>query len=143
MRRSLAIAAGLALAALTFSGTADAASTRTQSTAAPKTYHRTRIIGFNAGPEPVKKGRALTVHGTLQWHGKTWHPLRGAKVKIVFRPGLKAPLTTAATVTTDRYGRWSKKFKAKKSGIWYAIANFPDDSPYLSIATSGDYVEVR
>jgi hypothetical protein len=138
MRRSSAIVAALALAALAVPGTAGAASAAT-----PRTYHRTRIIGFNAGPEPVKKGRALTVHGTLQWHGKTWHPLKGAKVEIEFRPGLKAPLTTVATVTTDRYGRWSKKFRATRSGIWYAVAPFKDTDPYLSIATPGDYVQVK
>ncbi|MFF4776984.1 hypothetical protein [Microtetraspora fusca] len=139
MLKSLAIAAGLALGALAIPGAAHAASVPSNAT----DYYRTRIIGFDAGPEPVKKGRPLTVHGTLQWKGKTWQPLKGAKVKIGFSPGLKKPLTVVATVTTDRYGRWHKTFKAKKSGTWYAVVSFKDTDRYLSIATSGDYVEVR
>jgi hypothetical protein len=136
MRRPLAIVAGLALGALAVPGTAHATSNRTQSS-----YYRTRIVGFNAGPEPVKKGRTLTVGGTLQWHAKTWRPLKGVKVAVYFRPSDSKTLTRMATVTSDRYGRWQKKFKAAKDGTWYATALCKD--PYLPIATSGDYVDVR
>ncbi|WP_460357427.1 hypothetical protein [Actinoallomurus acanthiterrae] len=106
-------------------------------------YYRTRIVGFNAGPEPVKKGKTLTVGGTLQWYAKTktWRPLQGVSVAVYFKKHGSTAMTKMATVTTDRYGRWLKKFKAARDGTWYATALCKD--PYLPIATSGDYVDVR
>jgi hypothetical protein len=104
-------------------------------------YYRTRIVGFDAGPEPVKKGRTLTVGGTLQWYAKTWHPLNGVNVTVYFKRSGSKSLAKMATVTSDRSGRWQKKFKAAKDGTWYAVARAED--PYLPIATSGDYVDVR
>ncbi|MCO6007425.1 hypothetical protein NE236_20815 [Actinoallomurus purpureus] len=106
-------------------------------------YYRTRIVGFDAGPEPVKKGRTLTVRGTLQWYAKTktWRPLKGVSVAVYFKKSGSTAMTKMATVTSDRYGRWQKKFKAARDGTWYATALRKD--PYLPIATSGDYVDVR
>ncbi|MFL6053166.1 MAG: hypothetical protein ACJ72W_09655 [Actinoallomurus sp.] len=60
---------------------------------------------------------------------------------ISFRRSGAKTLIKAATVTSDRYGRWQNKFKAAKDGTWYATALCKD--PYLPIATSGDYVDVK
>ncbi|GAA0348871.1 hypothetical protein GCM10010151_43280 [Actinoallomurus spadix] len=50
-------------------------------------------------------------------------------------------ITGDAAARSDRLTRRSPK--DTRSGIWYAEAPFGDDSPYLSIAASGDYVQVK
>ncbi|MDX3453856.1 hypothetical protein PV396_18210 [Streptomyces sp. ME02-8801-2C] len=103
----------------------------------------TRVTGFNASPEPVRKGRKLTVTGILQRaKGTGWTGLAGQHVTVRFRAAGATTGTRVATVTTGRDGRFTATFTAQRDGTWYAAYTAP--SGYLDTATAtGDYVDVR
>ncbi|MGY5014686.1 hypothetical protein ACWCY6_42590 [Streptomyces sp. 900105755] len=102
----------------------------------------TRITGFNASPEPVRKGRTLTVTGTLQrQNGSTWTGVSGQHVTIRFRVAGGKTSTGMATVTTGKDGRFTLAFTAKQDGTWSAA--YTATSAYLNSTSAGDYVDVR
>ncbi|TKA09581.1 hypothetical protein [Actinacidiphila oryziradicis] len=102
----------------------------------------TRITGFNASPEPVRKGGTLTVTGNLQrQNGSSWTSLSGQRVAIYFRvPGAKDG-TRMATATTGNGGKFTVKLTAKQDGTW--SATYAATSQYLNTTSAGDYVDVR
>ncbi|CNE68766.1 Uncharacterised protein [Mycobacterium tuberculosis] len=102
--------------------------------------YRTRILDFNAAPEPVKKGGTVTVMGSLQRETDKWKPYASKKIKFYFLPKGSSTWTYLGSQNTDKYGRFRKGFKASKDGTWRA---------YSGAATSyiktyrDDYVDVR
>ena len=102
--------------------------------------YRTRILDFNAAPEPVKKGGTVTVRGLLQRETDKWKPYASKTVKFYFLPKGSSTWTYLGSQKTDKYGRFRKGFKATKDGTWRA---------YSGAATSyiktyrDDYVDVR
>lgn len=125
---------------LFYPGSADA--TAVTSPVVHLTRAATRITGFNASPEPVRKGRTITVTGVLQrLKGSTWTGLSGQHVSVYFRAyGAKTP-AYRATVTTDSSGRFTVHFTATQDGTW--SSHYTATSPYLNSASIGDYVDVR
>ncbi|MFI6244770.1 hypothetical protein [Streptomyces sp. NPDC051016] len=102
----------------------------------------TRVTGLNASPEPVRKGRTLTVTGTLQRQkGTAWTGVSGQKVTIRFRAAGATAVTRMATVTTGKDGRFTLTFTAKKDGTWSAA--YTATAAYLDSTSAGDYVDVR
>lgn len=102
----------------------------------------TRITGFNASPEPVRKGRTLTVTGILQRQkGSTWTGVSGQHVTVRFRAAGAAASTRMATVTTGKDGRFTVTFTARQDGTWSSA--YTATSPYLNTTSAGDYVDVR
>lgn len=102
--------------------------------------YRTRIFDFNAAPEPVKKGRTITVMGTLYRQTDKWKPYTSKTIKFYFLPKGSSKWVYMGSQKTDRLGRFRKGFKASKDGTWRA---------YSGVATSyaktyrDDYVDVR
>lgn len=102
----------------------------------------TRVTGFNASPEPVSKGRTITVTGILQSaKGSTWTALPGQRVSIRFRAAGSTTGTWMTSVTTGRDGRFTATSTAKQDGTWYAT--YTATSAYLDTTGPGDYVDVR
>ncbi|MGY4928768.1 hypothetical protein [Streptomyces sp. 900105755] len=125
---------------LYYPGNADATATTTG--VVHLTRAVTRITGFNASPEPVRKGRTLTVTGTLQrQNGSTWTGVSGQHVTIRFRVAGGKTSTGMATVTTGKDGRFTLTFTAKQDGTWSAA--YTATSAYLRSTSVGDYVDVR
>ncbi|MBW8799412.1 MAG: hypothetical protein JF597_39320 [Streptomyces sp.] len=125
---------------LYYPGNADATATTTG--VVHLTRAVTRVIGFNASPEPVRKGRTLTVTGTLQrQNGSTWTGVSGQHVTIRFRVAGAKTSTGMATVTTGKDGRFTLTFTAKQDGTWSAA--YTATSAYLNSTSAGDYVDVR
>ncbi|PSM41919.1 calcium-binding protein [Streptomyces dioscori] len=99
----------------------------------------------NAAPEPVTKGKTLTVTGKLtrvDWETRGgYHAYTAQKVKLQFRKKGTSAYTTVKTVTTDSSGNLKTTVKASTDGYWR----------YSSTATSttaaanatGDYVDVH
>jgi hypothetical protein len=55
----------------------------------------TRISGFNAAPEPVRKGRPVTTTGTLQrLSGTRWTAFAKQRVYVLFQPRGSPPGST-------------------------------------------------
>ncbi|MFI1704342.1 hypothetical protein ACWDDN_07545 [Streptomyces griseoruber] len=105
----------------------------------------TRIKGANASPEPVRKGRTITVTGVLQEAkpGTTaWKAYGGRKVQILFRPKGTNTWYLMTTVTTKTNGSFSKGFKAQKDGTWVPVFLYPDSKHFVGSGTE-DYVDVR
>ncbi|MFD4177494.1 HtaA domain-containing protein [Streptomyces anulatus] len=102
---------------------------------------RTAVSGFNASPEPVRKGRTITVKGTLRSLDGTWKNASGQSVIILFKADGSSKWSKLATVRTNGKGVFSKGFTAKKDGTWKA--QFKATSSRLGTTGSGDRVDVR
>lgn len=102
---------------------------------------RTAVSGFNASPEPVRKGRTITVKGTLRSLDGTWKNASGQSVIVLFKADGSSKWSKLATVRTNGKGVFSKGFTAKKDGTWKA--QFKATSSRLGTIGSGDRVDVH
>ncbi|GAA2086969.1 hypothetical protein GCM10009780_28060 [Actinomadura alba] len=106
--------------------------------------YETRVAGLNASPEPVRKGRPVTVTGTLQHRNSStssWTGFRGQKVSVIFRFYGKKTWYLMASTTTDSRGRFTRRINAPGSGTW-TIAYY-GDKYHFSTSPNGDYVSAR
>ncbi|WP_234439876.1 hypothetical protein [Streptomyces bicolor] len=104
----------------------------------------TRVKDGNASPEPVYKGRTITVKGVLQERlagSSTWRAYGGKQVQILFRPKGQSTWYQMATVTTRTNGSFSKGFTARQDGTWVAVHLYPDSKHFVGSGRE-DYVDV-
>ena len=128
----------------------------------------TRIAGFDATPEPVRKGRSLTLKGSLQvaqcwgdwyygWNDFTgrrggarfcsdsnnywnsWHWLGSQTVKVYFQPSGSHKWQYVNSVKTAGDGDFATKVRAFRSGTW--AVRF-DGGHGLKGSQATDYVKV-
>ncbi|MFJ3672068.1 hypothetical protein ACIPSE_37000 [Streptomyces sp. NPDC090106] len=102
-------------------------------------------LTVNASPEPVKKGKTITVTGKLtraDWNNTKYAGLpAGQAVKLQFRKKGSSTYTTVKTIKTTTGGALKTTVKAASDGYWrYAYAGITSTAP--STAT-GDYVDVK
>ncbi len=117
----------------------------TTSSALRKNRALTRIKDANASPEPVRKGRTITVKGVLQERKadtSTWKAYGAKKVQILFRPKGKKTWYLMTTVTSKSNGSFSKGFKAQQDGTWVPVFLYPDSRHFVGSGAE-DYVDVR
>ncbi|MFB7242350.1 calcium-binding protein [Streptomyces populi] len=72
-------------------------------------------------PEPVAKGKTLTVTGALtraDWNTNTYVGFAGQKVALQFKRSGSSAYTTVKTVTTDSAGKLRTTATANASGTW-------------------------
>ena len=103
--------------------------------------YRTRVTSFNASPEPVSKGKTITVGGGLQRYTTAWKAYSGQSVKIYFAATGATTWTYEGAAKTSSTGHFSHGFKAAKDGTWRVT--YAGNSTYLAVTGSGDYVDVR
>ncbi|MER5885103.1 hypothetical protein ABT160_14850 [Streptomyces sp. NPDC001941] len=102
----------------------------------------TRLPDVNATPEPVKKGAALAVTGTLQEYvNKSWRAMPKQKVQLWFRAANSSSFKLQLSTTTDAKGKAVFRTKATVDGS-YLIRYFGDGTHFNSTATA-DAVDVR
>jgi hypothetical protein len=105
---------------------------------------RASKVTTNASPEPVKKGKTLTVTGALtraNWNTNRYAGYSGQKVKLQFRPKNSSTYTSLKTITAGTGGKLSTTVKATADGYYrYAFAGSAT-SP--SATATGDYVDVK
>ncbi|WP_067179317.1 hypothetical protein [Microtetraspora niveoalba] len=135
---------------------------------APRGPKATRISGFDATPEPVRKGRTLNLQGRLDvaqcysdwyydWDGYNgrwgrgddcresrgywhdWHWLGGEDIDVYFQPRGSRAWKFVQTVETDGSGRFSTRVRAFQSGTW--AVRFDGDRR-LKGSEASDYVKV-
>ncbi|MER5938283.1 hypothetical protein ABT121_13280 [Streptomyces sp. NPDC001928] len=106
---------------------------------------RDATLTANAAPEPVTKGKNLTITGKLSradWEtlgGQ--HGYAGQKAKLQFRKKGTSTYTTVKTITTDGSGNLKTTAKATTDGYWrYTFAGTSTTAPANA---AGDYVDVR
>ncbi|MFI1867212.1 HtaA domain-containing protein [Streptomyces jumonjinensis] len=103
---------------------------------------RTEISGFNAGPEPVRKGRSITVKGTLRTvMDGAWKGTPGQSVTVWFKADGAKEWTEQSRTRTDSKGAFSKGFTAKKDGSWKAV--FAATPNRVGASSGSDRVDVR
>ncbi|MFF9033902.1 hypothetical protein ACF090_00285 [Streptomyces sp. NPDC014892] len=117
----------------------------TTSGALRKNRALTRVNDANASPEPVRKGRTITVKGVLQERqagSSTWKAYASKKVQILFRPSGKKTWYLMTTVTSKSNGSFSKGFTAQQDGTWVPVFLYPDGKHFVGSGKE-DYVDVR
>ncbi len=105
----------------------------------------TRIKDANASPEPVRKGRTITVKGVLQERkagSSTWKAYGTKKVQILFRPKGKKTWYLMTTVTSKANGSFGKGITARQDGTWVPVFLKPDSKHFVGSGKE-DYVDVR
>ncbi|MFF4133649.1 hypothetical protein ACFY1B_19245 [Streptomyces mirabilis] len=102
----------------------------------------TRITGFNAGPEPVRKGHTVTTTGTLQrLSGTKWVAFGKQRVYILFQAKGKTSWTQLGSVKADSHGHFTARFTAKQDGTWVGV--YLASGSYVDAESYHDYVDVR
>ncbi|MFE4796469.1 calcium-binding protein [Streptomyces sp. NPDC056708] len=101
-------------------------------------------LTVNAAPEPVKKGRTITVTGKLSranWEDHAYHGYTGQPVKLQFRKKSSSTYTTVRTVRTNSTGNLKTTVKASVDGYWRY--SFAGTSTTPAVTTAGDFVDVK
>ncbi|MFF7975300.1 DUF5707 domain-containing protein [Streptomyces sp. NPDC007905] len=101
-------------------------------------------LTVDAGPEPIAKGRTLTVTGKLSranWDDNNYHGYTNQPVKLQFRKAGTTTYTTIKTVYTDSYGNLKTTTTANYDGYWRF--SFAGTSTTPAVSATGDYVDVR
>lgn len=105
---------------------------------------RAAKITVNAAPEPVTKGRTLTVTGKLtraNWDSYRYAGYTGQTVTLQFRPKAADTYTTVKSLKTDGTGNLRTTVKAAADGYWrWKFAGTTTTAPKTA---TGDYVDVR
>jgi hypothetical protein len=97
----------------------------------------------NAAPEPVKKGKTLTITGTLtraNWNICTWTGHGGQKVRLQYRPKNSTTYTNVKGLTTNSTGKLNTTVKATADGF-YRFA-FTSTATTPAATATGDYIDV-
>jgi hypothetical protein len=101
-------------------------------------------LTVNASPEPVKKGRTITVTGALtraSWESGKYAGYVGQPVKLQFKKKGATAYTTVKTVKTTSGGALKTTVKASVDGSYrYAFAG---TTTTPAINAVGDFVDVR
>lgn len=101
----------------------------------------TRLIKFNAYPEPIKRGKYLRFRGALQIDDEgSWEGYAG-KVGLYFKPLGSKKWQYVKTTWSGESGRLYTKVKAWNSGRWKFV--FGGDEDTYGDGSRSDYVRVR
>ncbi|WP_330458469.1 DUF5707 domain-containing protein [Streptomyces sp. NBC_00820] len=111
-----------------------------------KTFQVQRLskLTANAAPEPVKKGKTLTVTGALtraNWDAAKYSGYGAQSVKLQFRKKNSNSYTTLKTVKTDSKGNLKTTTTATGSGYYRFV--FAGTSTTPAVNAAGDLVEVK
>ncbi|MGY5044131.1 hypothetical protein ACWDE0_00490 [Streptomyces sp. 900105755] len=106
--------------------------------------YATRITGFHATPDPVRKGQPIRFGGTLQYKkGTTWKPLYGGSPSLYFKPRGSSTYHYVYDLDTDKHGHLIGLATTEKDGTWALVVNRQTGDHYLRSARVTDYVDVR
>jgi hypothetical protein len=105
--------------------------------------YRASRLSVNASPEPVKRGRTITVTGTLQranWDQGVYQGYRNRTVQLMFRTK-NGSYATVKSVTSGVGGKVKTTVKADQDG--YYTWNYAGNSTTGPSRPAGDFVNVR
>jgi hypothetical protein len=101
-------------------------------------------LTVNAAPEPVTKGKTVTVTGKLSranWDTEKYAGYTGQPVKLQFRKKSSSTYTTLKTIRSDSSGNLRTTTTATVDG--YFRYSFAGTSTTPAVSAAGDYVDVR
>lgn len=107
-------------------------------------FKRNATVTVNASPEPVKKGRTITVNGKLtraNWDTGTYTGYQGQAVRLQFRKKGSAVYTTLKSVTSGAGGKLKATTKAGSDGYFRFV--FTGTATTGPSTAAGDFVDVR
>ncbi|CAL9536533.1 hypothetical protein SUDANB145_04131 [Streptomyces sp. enrichment culture] len=107
-------------------------------------FQRASKLTANATPEPVKKGKTLTVTGKLSranWETLKYAGYSGQSVKLQYRKKSSSAYTTVKTIKSSSTGTLKTTVKATADG-YYRFA-FAGTSTTPAVNATGDYVDVK
>ncbi|MEU4166523.1 calcium-binding protein [Streptomyces sp. NPDC026665] len=105
---------------------------------------RASKLTVNAAPEPVKKGKTVTVTGKLSranWDDLQYHGYAGQSVQLQFRKKTSDTYTTLKTIKSDSVGNLKTTTTATVDG--YFRYSFVGTTTTPAIKATGDYVDVQ
>ncbi len=105
---------------------------------------RAAKLTTNASPEPVKKGKTLTVTGALtraNWDTNAYAGYTGQSVKLQFKKKGASAYTTVKTVKSGSRGALKTTVTASADG--YFRYSFAGTSTTPSVTATSDYVDVQ
>ncbi|MGW0912922.1 calcium-binding protein [Streptomyces sp. NPDC002784] len=101
-------------------------------------------LTVNASPEPVKKGRTITVTGKLSranWEDNLYHGYANQSVKLQFRKKGSSTYTTVRTIKSSSTGSLRTTVTAATDG--YFRYSFAGTSTTPAVSAAGDFVDVQ
>ncbi|MGW7252808.1 hypothetical protein [Streptomyces sp. NPDC054834] len=101
-------------------------------------------LTVNASPEPVKKGKTITVTGKLSranWEDGLYHGYTNQSVKLQFRKKGSSTYTTLKTIKSDSTGNLKTTTTASVDG--YFRYSFAGTSTTPAVSATGDFVDVQ
>ncbi|WP_369271795.1 hypothetical protein AB5J55_18755 [Streptomyces sp. R11] len=101
-------------------------------------------LTVNASPEPVKKGKTITVTGKLtraNWDTHKYAGYAGQSVKLQFRKKGSSTYTTLKTIKTNSYGDLKTTVTASTDG--YFRYSFAGTATTPAVNATGDFVDVN
>ncbi|WP_433401811.1 DUF5707 domain-containing protein [Streptomyces sp. CA-146814] len=101
-------------------------------------------LTVNASPEPVKKGKIITITGKLtraNWDTGTYKGYVNQSVQLQFKKKGAKSYTTVRTVKTGSNGILKTTVKATVDGAWRY--SFAGKSNTAAVSSAGDYVDVK
>ncbi|MFJ8465376.1 calcium-binding protein [Streptomyces swartbergensis] len=105
---------------------------------------RASKLTVNASPEPVVKGKTITVTGKLSranWDDNKYHGYTNQPVKLQFRKAGTSTYTTLKTVTSNSTGELKTTVTASTDG--YFRYSFAGTTTTPAVNATGDFVDVR
>ncbi|MEU6374333.1 hypothetical protein [Streptomyces sp. NPDC046909] len=105
---------------------------------------RRATLGVDASPEPVTKGKSITVTGKLaraNWDKYVYAGYTGQPVRLQFRPKGSSTYSTVKTVNSDSTGKLRTTVTATRDGYWRW--NFAGTTTTAAVKATGDFVDVR
>ncbi|MDN3265812.1 hypothetical protein QWJ26_39685 [Streptomyces sp. CSDS2] len=105
---------------------------------------RAARLTADAAPEPVKKGRTITVTGRLtraDWPHGTWVAFGGQPVRLQFRKAGSGTYTTVKTFASSATGALRATVTAGADGSYRY--RFSGTSTTSAVSAPGDHVDVR
>ncbi|GGO47034.1 calcium-binding protein [Streptomyces lasiicapitis] len=105
---------------------------------------RASRLTVNASPEPVKKGKTITVSGALtraNWDTKKYAGYTQQPVKLQFKKKGASSYSTVKTVKSDTKGNLKTTVKASVDGTFRYV--FAGTSTTPAVTSAGDAIDVR
>ncbi|WP_089101882.1 hypothetical protein [Streptomyces hyaluromycini] len=101
-------------------------------------------LTVNASPEPVKKGKTITVTGALtraNWEDGKYHGYAGQSVRLQFRKKGSSTYTNVKGIKSSSTGTLKTTTKATVDG--YYRFSFVGTATTPAVNATGDYVDVK
>ncbi|MFF1835035.1 calcium-binding protein [Streptomyces sp. NPDC058231] len=101
-------------------------------------------LTVNASPEPVKKGKTITVTGKLSranWEDNEYHGYTNQSVKLQFRKKNSTTYTTVKTIKSNSTGNLKTTVTASTDG--YFRYSFAGTATTPAVSAAGDFVDVQ